>query len=137
MGRAVPGASAPVSTSVSILIADHDIWTRDALCEYLEPEGIRVALCDAPEEAPPLCLGADPPYQVVFLGVQFSRDDPAYGVAKALHVAMGDTVPAIIGITPFFEHVEAVDWGAFGMDDLLLRPVQKWLVINLVRRFCA
>ena len=50
---------------------------------------------------------------------------------------MGDTVPAIIGITPFFEHVEAVDWGAFGMDDLLLRPVQKWLVINLVRRFCA
>lgn len=119
-----------------VLIVDDDAWIRTAMARYLRSEGIEADTCTNPEDAIRRCTAEGAQYDLVFMDIRFPEGELGYQAARRI-VERCDAPPVIIGITSFANAAGDIDPAEWGMEEVIVKPLLKWFVVNLARRHCT
>ncbi|MGG7566556.1 response regulator [Rhodovulum sp. DZ06] len=129
-----PGGRVPARPA-RVLVVDDDAWTRRTMTGHLVSEGLEVECAAGPEEAIRLWHAREGGFDLVFMDIRFPGGESGYDAALRLS-RMDGTPPAIFGMTSFDIAGGDIDPKDFGMRELLVKPLFKWLVVNIARAHC-
>ena len=120
----------------TVLIVDDDEWTRFSVQKHLREERFDARAVPSPEDGLALCAKTPGAFGLILLDLRFPYGECGLDYAQDFK-KLTDSVPCgVVGITSHMAFLEQADWTRFGMDDLLLKPLHKWLLVSYARRYC-
>lgn len=119
-----------------VLIVDDDPWMRRSMTRYLAAEGIDVQSARDPEAAFALWSEDETRFSLVFMDIRFPEGELGFDAARRIKEASREP-PVIIGMTSFDTGGRKDEADAAGMQEVMVKPLFKWLVVNLARRHCC
>lgn len=136
--RTTQGASCDGMTDNGsrVLVVDDDAWVRSAVSKYFSSEGVDYDICSDPEDAVAQCIRTPARYGLVLLDIRFPEGDLGFDASRRIMEACPDAPPVIIGMTAHRDVYDRDELAKVGMSDVLVKPLFKWLVINLAREHC-
>ena len=117
-----------------VLIVDDDPYVRDRMAEFLGEEGIDFETCDDPDEAVARCARQPARYSLVFMNMRFPVGDIGFDKASRIAAFKG---PKVIGMTSQASLYSAETCRKWGMVEMIVKPLFKWLVVNLALKHGA
>lgn len=121
-----------------VLAVDDDPWVRHRLEGFLLDAGASFEMCSDPYDALQRCRTRPSFYGLVFMDIRFPGGDFGFEVSKQISL-LGNTAqrPAIVGMSGYPNLYRFNGGAEWGMEDILPKPLFKWLVLNMVRRYCG
>lgn len=120
----------------TVLIVDDDEWTRFSVQKHLKEEDISARAVPYPDEALTLCAQTPDAFGLILLDIRFPNGDCGLDYARDFKTVTAGSDCGVVGITSHMAFLEKGDWTKYGMDDLLLKPLHKWLLVSYAQRFC-
>ncbi|MCA0961560.1 response regulator [Salipiger bermudensis] len=120
----------------TVLIVDDDEWTRFSVQKHLKEEEFDARAVTFPEEGLALCARNPRAFGLILLDLRFPYGECGLDYAQDFKKLTQSVSCGVVGITSHMAFLDKGDWTRFGMDDLLLKPLHKWLLVSYARRYC-
>lgn len=120
-----------------VLSVDPDQHLNDRIASYLDEAGFVVDSCKCPFQAYERCSTAPTYYGLVFIEANFPVGDVGFEIGKRIASYKQFGGPGVVGMTSdsaLFDPEHKSHWGMSGM---ILKPLFKWLVINMAMEHCG
>ena len=126
----------PKTLKKTVLIVDDDEWTRFSVQKHLKEESFHARAVPRLEDGLALCAQNPKAFGLILLDIRFPDGECGLDYARDFKKLTETVSCGVVGITSHMAFLEKGDWTKFGMDDLLLKPLHKWLLVSYAQRYC-
>ncbi|WP_300038572.1 response regulator [uncultured Roseobacter sp.] len=120
-----------------VLAVDDDFFVRFQIKDFMVSEGFHCDTCSHPEDAMDQLAKSPHNYGLVFMDIEFGGEALGLNAARTIAARRDNGGPSVIGITGVKSLYDYENRAAYGLEDVLAKPLHKWLLINLASAYCG